>query len=166
MTNDAAKGRSARAERVHRTNAAANLALSQAKVSVRLLAGSGALVADGEHSATDLVSNALAFGRLRHSSRKPTNSTRWIGPILVYCWRIEERAPLRIDLFDDAPLQWMVHENREPRLPETSSESLRRVLCFEINDLNIHGTTLVQRPAYRPPSTVTGCVARANTTEM
>jgi len=71
MTNDAAKGRSARAERVHRTNAAANLGLSLAKVSVGLLAGSGALVADGVHSATDLVSNALAFLGHRIAQQPP-----------------------------------------------------------------------------------------------
>jgi len=61
MTTDAVQGRVRRAEHVHRWNAAANLALAVAKVLVGLAAGSGALVADGIQSATDLVSNALAF---------------------------------------------------------------------------------------------------------
>ena len=61
MTATAAQGRNERANRVHRWNAAANLGLSISKLVVGFLAGSGALVADGIHSATDLVSNALAY---------------------------------------------------------------------------------------------------------
>ncbi len=61
MTGSATQGRVERANRVHSWNAAANLGLSVSKVAVGMLAGSGALVADGVHSATDLVSNALAW---------------------------------------------------------------------------------------------------------
>lgn len=61
MTTSATQGRVQRADRVHTWNAAANLGLSISKIVVGSLAGSGALIADGIHSATDLVSNALAW---------------------------------------------------------------------------------------------------------
>lgn len=61
MTSDAKMGRAERAGRVHAWNAAANLGLALSKLLVGWLAGSSVLLADGVHSATDLVSNAIAW---------------------------------------------------------------------------------------------------------
>lgn len=60
-----------RVGRIHALNALVNLALAGAKVSIGLLAGSGALVADGLNSTSDLLGNAVAWGGHRFSLRPP-----------------------------------------------------------------------------------------------
>jgi cation diffusion facilitator family transporter len=57
--------------RLHGLNAVINLALAGVKVSIGLLAGSGALVADGLNSTSDLLSNLVAWGGYRLSLRPP-----------------------------------------------------------------------------------------------
>lgn len=57
--------------RVHRLNFLTNIGLAVMKVVIGLLAGSGALIADGLNSTSDLLSNLVAWGGYRFSLRPP-----------------------------------------------------------------------------------------------
>lgn len=57
--------------RVHRLNFLTNVGLAVMKVVIGLLSGSGALVADGLNSTSDLLSNLVAWGGYRFSLRPP-----------------------------------------------------------------------------------------------
>lgn len=56
---------------IHILNVGVNLGLAALKISIGILAGSGALVADGLNSASDLFSNAVAWIGYRLSLRPP-----------------------------------------------------------------------------------------------
>lgn len=60
-----------RAVRSHRLNAGVNLVMAGLKLSVGVAAGSGALVADGLNSTSDLLSNLVAWVGYRLSRRPP-----------------------------------------------------------------------------------------------
>ncbi len=60
-----------RVGRIHGLNVLVNVALAGVKVSIGLLAGSGALVADGLNSTSDLLGNLVAWGGYRLSLRPP-----------------------------------------------------------------------------------------------
>ena len=60
-----------RVGRVHRLNIGVNLVLAGGKLALGFAAGSGALVADGLNSASDLFSNAVAWVGYRLSLRPP-----------------------------------------------------------------------------------------------
>ena len=64
-----ARGRETR--RVALVSAVVNLLLSAAQVAVGLIANSAALVADGIHSASDLLSDVLVWFAARHASMAP-----------------------------------------------------------------------------------------------
>jgi cation diffusion facilitator family transporter len=56
---------------IHRLNVAVNLIMATVKVSIGLAAGSGALVADGLNSTSDIFSNAVAWIGYKLSLRPP-----------------------------------------------------------------------------------------------
>lgn len=60
-----------RVGRIHGLNVLVNVALAGVKVSIGLAAGSGALVADGLNSTSDLLGNLVAWGGYRLSLRPP-----------------------------------------------------------------------------------------------
>lgn len=71
MTQPSAPEESVRVGRVHRLNILVNLALAGTKLALGVASGSGALIADGLNSATDLFSNAIAWVGYRLSLRPP-----------------------------------------------------------------------------------------------
>lgn len=78
VTTDAARTR--RATRVTVTAAVVNVVLSLVKLTAGVLAGSAALVADGVHSLSDLITDGIVLAGFRFARRPADESHNWTAP--------------------------------------------------------------------------------------
>ncbi|CAB4876721.1 unannotated protein [freshwater metagenome] len=92
------------------------------------------------------VLHRVALGRLGHVGSEVPILVVVVVAIGELGVALEEGEPLVVDALHHRGRQWVVDQYGEARLAKRPGERLRRSGCVEVNDIDLHGTTLPLHP--------------------